>query len=118
MSRHVAVVGLPELAAALDRAADKARTAAEAAVAEEVESVRQDARATAPADTGELRAGIVGSARGPRGEVRSTARHATFVEHGTYKDPAQPYMAPAAERSRRRFAARAGARIRAALEGR
>lgn len=117
MSKAVSVEGLGKLQAKLSLVAMQARKAAEAAIVAEVDTVRDDARDGAPVDTGELRDGIIGRAEGLAGQVRTSSRHATFVEHGTFKDPAQPYMAPAAERSRRRFPAKAGALIKAAVEG-
>lgn len=107
--------GLASLNAAFAAAAARALAAATEAVRQEVDEIQHDARQEAPVDSGELRDKIVSSAQGIRGEVRSTARHAGFMEHGTYKDEARPHMAPAAERSRKRFPLRAGAVIRTAL---
>lgn len=112
----VTIEGLGRLQRNLSLAAMQARAAAQAAVVAEVAAVRDDAVSGAPVDTGELRDGIVGKPMGLDGEVRATTRHSDFVEHGTSKDPAQPFMAPAAERSRKRFPVRAGAMIRASLE--
>jgi hypothetical protein len=70
-----------------------------------VRDIRDDARRIAPHDTGDLESHIDDSAEGADGTVKSTSRHAGFVEHGTFKDKAQPYMAPAAESARRRLPA-------------
>lgn len=118
MSKPIVIEGMAQLQRAVVMTAAKARAAAEKAVAEEVAEVGDDARSTAPEKTGALRAGIKQRAGGLEGEVEATARHSTFVEHGTFKDTAQPYMGPAAERSRKRFPARAGALIKAAVETR
>lgn len=117
MSKRLSIEGLPELNRRLALATSKAVAAAKAAVADEVETLREDARDSAPRLSGELADGIVGRTDGLDGEVRTTARHSPFVEHGTYKDRAQPFMTPAAERSRRRFPAKAGALIKTAVEG-
>lgn len=111
------VEGLAELNAKLNFAAVRARAAAMEALHEEVDAIREDAKSGAPVKSGALRDGIQGEVGGTEGKVRTTARHSTFVEHGTYKDPAQPYMAPAAAKSRVRWPLRAGARIRSALGG-
>jgi hypothetical protein len=101
----------------LREATSKARKAALLAVVAEVDAVRDDAVSAAPRDTGALEAGIQGRTLGLDGEVRSTARHGGFVEHGTFKDAARPYMAPAAEVSRKRFPARVAAAVKVRLEG-
>jgi HK97 gp10 family phage protein len=115
VAKGVEVIGMAQLQAALLKAATQTRIAAAQAVQQEVQAVRKDAQDGAPNVTGELDAGIVGESSGIRGQVRSTARHGGFVEHGTYKDEAQPYMAPAAERSRRRFVGRVSALVKTAL---
>lgn len=114
---HVSIEGLAELSAKLDIVAMKARAAAAEAVREEVNAVESDAKELVPVDTGAAQAGIVGEAGALDGTVSATARHSKFIEQGTYKDPSQPFMAPAAERSRIRWPARAGALIRTAVEG-
>ena len=112
------ILGIPEMNAALARKAEELQAAAKEAVSQEVENIADDARRTAPRKTGALRASIRGDASGLRGTVKATARHATFVEHGTYKDPAQPFMHPAAERARKRFPQVARDIISKALGGR
>lgn len=119
MSRNaVKIESLPELKAALENAASGTREGAEQAVAEEVEAIEADARRLAPKKTGALRRGIRGDAHELKGEVKSTVRYAEFVEHGTYRDAAQPYMAPAAALARRRLPERARRIIKIFLEGR
>lgn len=113
----VSIEGLGELRAKLDFVALRARQAAEEAVRQEVKAVGEDVEQGAPVRRGELRGGVRREAKGTDGAVRSTARHSTFVEHGTFKDRAQPFMAPAAERSRTRFPARVGALVKTTLEG-
>lgn len=112
-TRTIRVEGIPQLQAALTVAADLARRASEAAVAFEVKAVKADAQAGAPVHSGELRDGVVGKASGLSGEVRSPVRHSGFVEFGTGRTKAQPFMTPAAEASRRRFPRAAAARVAA-----
>lgn len=116
-TRTIRVEGIPQLQAALTVAADLARRASEAAVALEVEAVKADAQAGAPVHSGELRDGVVGKASGLSGEVRSPVRHSGFVEFGTGRTKAQPFMAPAAEASRRRFPRATAARVATVLRG-
>ena len=112
------ILGLPQLEAALAKKAQELQAGAEEAVGREVENIANDARHAAPRRTGELRAGIHSEHAGLSGTVKSTARHSTFVEHGTYKDAAQPFMHPAAERARKRFPQVARDIIAKALGGR
>ena len=116
MSRTVKIEGLARLKKNLAEAGTKTREAAEQAVASEVDEIRDDARRMAPRKTGALRAGIRARANGLDGTVKSTVRYATFVEHGTYRDKAQPYMAPAAALARLRLPKRAADVIRVALK--
>lgn len=68
----------------------------------------QDAQRYAPVRTGELRDSIdhqVVNDRSPDGfdqmlVVYATAEHAGFVELGTSRSPAQPYLRPALEQKR------------------
>lgn len=116
MARDLEIKGLPQLRAALEARATRMQAAAEKAVEAEVDAVQADAARNAPIDTGALRAGIDGSARGRFGQVRTSARHSSFVEFGTSSMAAQPYMAPAAEASRRRFTGRVALGIRRAVK--
>lgn len=108
--------GLDKLGDALHKAADSARKSSEAAIAAEVDAVRDDMRRTVPVNSGELRDSIRGRAMGLKGEVRATARHSLFVEFGTSRTPAQPYGAPAAVRSRARLPKRLAQTVKTAVE--
>lgn len=109
--------GLPELERALAQKTSELRVAMTSLIAEEVSAIGTTARMVAPRKSGELRAGIRSEALGEEGSVRSTARHSTFVEHGTKGRRAQPFMMPAAEMARRRIPARAAAMLRRVLGG-
>ncbi|HEX6682432.1 MAG TPA: HK97-gp10 family putative phage morphogenesis protein [Candidatus Limnocylindrales bacterium] len=110
---NVTVEGLDELKAKLAQMPEKIRTGAEAAVRDETEEVADDMRAFAPVATGELKDSIQAEVDGLSGAAAATARHATFVEHGTSDTPEQPFALPAAEQSRQRF----GDRMREAVGG-
>lgn len=114
-TNQIKIEGLDEMKAILRVAAAQARKAAAEATSQEVGLVEHDARMGAPIDEGVLMDSIVGRSSGSYGEVRAGARHGLFVEYGTYKDPVQPFMWPAAERSRARFPTKAAARMGMAL---
>lgn len=116
MAEKVTIKGLADLERKLAEAGSATRAAAEKAVSEEANATRDDARRLAPVKTGELRRSIRAEAEGLTGDVKARARHATFVEHGTYRDKAQPFMRPAADRARLRLPKRAAKIIKAALE--
>ena len=84
-----------------------------------VMDTRSAARTRAPVDTGFLRSSITGDwqvdGQHVTGEVRAGAEYAYFVENGTSKMAAQPYMTPAFERVRPQWLA-AMARL-GAMEG-
>lgn len=71
-----------------------------------VSDIEAGAKVKAPVDTGNLRNSISGGMTGPlTGKVEATADYAQYVELGTHKAPAQPYMTPAAEEARASFKA-------------
>lgn len=115
MSEKIKIEGLEKMKLALKESKLRMNAAAAAAVAREVAAIGDDAQAGAPVDTGELRESIRRSQRGMFGRVQATARHAGFVEFGTSKAPAQPYMMPAVEKARRRFVAGVALVIRKAV---
>lgn len=85
------VSGLDFVAGGLATAAATAPTRARAAETKVGAAVKETAVETVAVDEGELRDSIEQEG----GEVRATARHAPFVEFGTYKDAPQPFMGPA-----------------------
>jgi HK97 gp10 family phage protein len=101
----VTVEGLDRLRDKLAELPAAVREAAVVAVTDETEAVADDMREGAPVLTGELRDSIVSDVdeKALAGRARATARHATFVEHGTASSEAQPFAQPAAEASRQRF---------------
>lgn len=114
------IEGLPQLKAALAEKVAELHAASVEAVADEAELLRADAAQHAPkVKTCDLRRSVrvePGSSE-LEATVETRLRYATFVEHGTYKDKAQPFMQPASERARKRFPERAAQIIRTALGG-
>lgn len=70
-----------------------------AAVQASTLAIESGAKRLAPVDTGNLRSSIKGKVAGGgyEGEVTATAEHAPYVEFGTSKMPAQPFLLPAGE---------------------
>lgn len=64
-------------------------------VAESCKVVEADAKAMCPVDTGELRKSITSEVSGTTGVVGTNKEYAMYVEFGTYKMDAQPYLVPA-----------------------
>jgi HK97 gp10 family phage protein len=86
---------------------NRALLAAEGVVAETAQNIQAYAITVVPVDTGRLQASIqttrdapLQATIGPRG-----VEYCVYVEYGTYKMRAQPYMRPAAERYRAPFIA-------------
>ncbi|MEU8264916.1 HK97-gp10 family putative phage morphogenesis protein [Micromonospora sp. NPDC048999] len=115
----VTVEGMDKLARVLKGLPAAVGEGARKAVREETGEVVADMRRTAPRDTGELIASMhpVITNDGLSGQAVATARHATFVEHGTEDTPEQPFATPAAERSRKRFPDRIKTEVGGMLKG-
>jgi HK97 gp10 family phage protein len=114
----VTIVGIPGLQRALERKVEELRASSRASVEAEIKLIEADAQESAPVDKGELRDGIESELlSGAEGTVHTTVKHSAAQEFGTLKNPAHPYMHPAAERARRRFPKTAAAIIRRALGG-
>lgn len=70
--------------------------------------IQRDAQINAAVDTGALRSSITMSATGSnatvaRAEIGPTVNYGRYVEEGTYKMAAQPYLFPAADRHEQSF---------------
>lgn len=66
--------------------------------------VEGEAKRIVPVDTGRLRASIIAQRINPnKWEVSANTNYASFVEFGTVKMIAQPYIRPAARKSGRFF---------------
>ena len=87
-----------ELAVDLGKAGAAATVAASKVVRKAGAEVERGAKRLAPVDTGNLRNSIGTSQRGPLTvEVGPTAAYGAYVEFGTYRMRAQPYMGPATD---------------------
>lgn len=71
------------------------RTDVADAVRKAAEAVAEEARRMCPVDTGALRNSITVSSDGSGAEVIAGKDYAVFVEFGTYKTAAQPFLVPA-----------------------
>lgn len=95
------LVGFDEVRAAVKRVPDEARVVLSDVIAKSTFAVRQRMIAMAPrGETGRLRAAISSSSRGLFGRVVITdpdAYYWRFLEFGTVKMAARPFIRPAAE---------------------
>jgi HK97 gp10 family phage protein len=87
----------PRLAAALAPAAREI-------VQETIFAIETGAKIKCPVDTGALRASIQSEMTGETaGQVATNIEYSKFVEYGTSRMAAQPWLTPAAEYERRHF---------------
>lgn len=86
-----AVLGMAKLLGRLARAEVVSELAAQAGASKAAQEIAETARSMAPVATGALRDSI---AVNPEG-VYIGAPYAVFVEYGTSRSPAQPYVRPA-----------------------
>lgn len=88
---------------ALERTRAAAARIAEREAALRANNIRNDAVAAAPVDTGRLRQSIGLQKRGEgHYRVGTNVEYAPYVEYGTRRMAAQPFMRPALERNRGR----------------
>lgn len=89
---------IPQLIAAVE-AVSKARPK------EIADKIASSARSRAPVDTGYLRSSIssVSVEAGKTAEVIVGANYGAYVEYGTYKMAAQPYLGPAVDEHEAEF---------------
>lgn len=59
--------------------------------------ITEEARAACPVDTGTLRDSIEFTSDDKSASISANTNYASFVEYGTYKMAAQPYLRPAIE---------------------
>ena len=57
--------------------------------------VESDAKLRAPVDTGNLRSSITHTVEGDRATVHTNVEYAPYMEYGTSRTAAQPYLEPA-----------------------
>jgi HK97 gp10 family phage protein len=88
----------------LARFAAKATRQTKQAVAEAALDIQRYAKRAAPVRTGFLRNSIiVDFIHNYSAQVSAHANYSAYVEYGTYKANAQPYMRPAAEKAKDKF---------------
>jgi HK97 gp10 family phage protein len=68
---------------------------AQRTVAKVADAIAEDARGHAPVRTGRLRSSIEGRPKGKQADIAVDADYAAFVEFGTYKMAAKPFLTPA-----------------------
>lgn len=105
MAQNITIKGLARLDRKLARMPRAIEEAARQAVKDEVADTARDERQFAPVDTRELVDSIQEEIAddGMSGAVYPRAKHAAFVNDGTYSHPAQPFATSAGKLSRRRF---------------
>lgn len=87
------------LASDLRGSATKAKKTAGAAVQKTAADIGADAKSLAPVDTGNLKSSIGVGKVGPlESVVGPTANYGIYLELGTSRMPAQPFMGPATDR--------------------
>ncbi len=103
------VTGARDIVARLGEIDGAARDALGQGLIEAAESLRREAASAAPRRTGKLRDSIAVVSDGLAGlAVAARAPYARFVEFGTRRIPAQPFLAPALFRLRRALVERVG----------
>lgn len=102
---------LRALSADLTAAGRQVGTRARAVIRKAAYDIERDAKALAPVDTGNLKNSIghsdlrIGTSGQLVAEIGPTANYGIFLELGTSRMPAQPFMGPAADRNTPSFEA-------------
>ena len=98
------IIGADKVAANMQKAAVAIEAAVGDAVREAAMLVERDAKINVPVDTSRLRGSIGAEEMTPLlFEVGTNVEYAAFVEFGTSKAAAQPYLEPAVEMARKEF---------------
>ena len=113
----VRIKGEAELFAKLKHLPEAVAHARRRAIDAQLDETAWDVRDDVPVDTGDLRDSVQEerSKDGSSGKVVVTARHATFVLHGTSDTPAQDFMTPAIRRAEHQFPLRVKDEVRGEL---
>jgi HK97 gp10 family phage protein len=120
MAGSVTIEGLDDLRRRLGELGEEIRRAAEKAVSDAADAVRDDTREQVRVDTGALRNGVKVYLRKADLSAEVGWRdpdlyYATFQEFGTSRIPANPALTAAAEAERSRFPKRVTADVRKAI---
>lgn len=84
--------------ARLAQVEDKVRAEATAIVQKAAMGIQSDAATMAPVDTGYLEGSVSTDIVDLEAQIGPTAHYGRYVEEGTYKMAARPYMGPASDR--------------------
>lgn len=108
------VIGDRELARAVERLSREAPELAREAVGLTAYTIEADAKRACPVDTGRLRSSIGTELMitYPGAVVGTNVHYAPYVEFGTTRQRAQPYLTPAAEAGRRELVRRVSEALR------
>ncbi|KQN99696.1 hypothetical protein ASF21_12880 [Arthrobacter sp. Leaf234] len=87
-----------KLSADIARAAAQAAPRARLVVAKTARDIEADAKQLAPVDTGNLQGSIGSDINGLEATIGPTASYGIYLELGTTRMAAQPFMGPAADR--------------------
>jgi HK97 gp10 family phage protein len=101
----VRIEGMPALRKALLQVSQEGRKTVQREVLRATLAVQRRAKQLCPVDTGRLRNSIAVELEegGMNGAVGTNVKYAPFVEFGTSRTPAQPYLLPAFEEERAVF---------------
>ena len=97
-----------------DDLAQKILAASTDTVSQVCGETRDLAKALCPVDSGELSASITASAQGLEGSVSARSPHACYVEFGTWKQQAQPFVQPAFNQVKAKAATMLASKIKGA----
>lgn len=113
-SISIQLVGATDVLSRLKLLVPSVRQAAGDTVAETVLLIETDAKLLAPVDTGRLRSSIHSEIAPNRlsGFVATNVSYAPFIEFGTRRQRAQPFMFPAYEKNRAAFLSRLKANLK------
>lgn len=121
MNVVIEVRGAREAALALEALRDGLSGACAAGLAEGVSAMADGARQLCPVDTGDLKASISarsqGAADGAEGAVTAGAAHAVYVELGTSRMAARPFLLPACQAERGALLAAVARAVRGVISG-
>lgn len=98
MGISIKVLGISQTKAMIHRLAEKEDEAAKNLVKYTASKIQREAMRTVPVDTGNLKRSIILDVEdgGKSATVTATADYSAYVEYGTRKMSARPFMRPAA----------------------
>jgi HK97 gp10 family phage protein len=105
---HLDVSELQDLSRDLKKGAAKVTKAAPLVVKKSALDIEADAKINSPVDTGLLMNSISSDIEDLSAEIGPSTDYEEYVEHGTSKMVAQPYMLPAFEKHAPKFEAAMG----------